>query len=154
MGAFVFCGLTEAGGATSSEPGAGPEPDEPPGAVGETGVSGACGTVLGFDGLNVGGGGGGGLITGGGGAALGRCAWAWAWAWPTAKAAIIAARETAAKHAAAERSNPVAAIPVSFSFVCNPNAPLHQKEIWASSSPGNPGGVAAYCAPDRDDRDK
>jgi hypothetical protein len=73
------------------EPGGGAEPGKPLGGVGETGASGVCGTVLGLDGLKVGG--------AGGGTGLTVCARAW----PIAKAAIVAATKTAAKSAAAGR---------------------------------------------------
>jgi hypothetical protein len=81
--------------------GAGAEPGRPPGAVGATGVYGACGTVAGGDGLKTGG--------GGGGTGLTICARAT----PIAKAAIIAASETAATSVARGRSNPVATIAIS-----------------------------------------
>ena len=48
-----------AGGFSFNPAGTPEEPGRPLGVPGETGVSGACGTVLGLDGLNVGGGGGG-----------------------------------------------------------------------------------------------
>ena len=70
---------------------AGVEP-RPEGVVGATGTYGACGTVFGVDGLNVGG--------GGGGTGLTVCC---ARAWPNAKTAIVAASATAATDAAAGR---------------------------------------------------
>jgi hypothetical protein len=62
------------------------------GGAGETGTYGACGTVFGVDGLNVGG--------GGGGTGLTVCC---ARASTMAKAAISAASKTAAKTAATGR---------------------------------------------------
>jgi hypothetical protein len=73
-------------------PGAAGVVPRPEGGAGETGTYGACGTVFGVDGLKVGG--------GGGGTGLTVCC---ARAWPIAKAAIVAARATAAKDAAAGR---------------------------------------------------
>jgi hypothetical protein len=103
---------------------AGAAPGRLLGGVGETGASGACGTVLGVDGLKVGG--------GGAGTGLTVCAWAW----PMAKAAIVAASETAAKSAAG-RSNPVACMPISLEFLLvaeRPSLPASNRE----SSSGNP----------------
>jgi hypothetical protein len=92
-------------------PGAAGVVPRPEGAVGEIGTYGACGTVFGVDGLNVGG--------GGGGTGLTVCC---ARAWPTAKAAIIAVSKTAARSAAPGRSNLVAAMPISLRLVGCPNA--------------------------------
>jgi hypothetical protein len=89
--------LTEAGGATTTEPGAELEPDRPPGADGETGASGVCGTMLGVDGLKLGGGGVGTGLTG--------CAPAC----PMVKAAIT----PAAKNATAGRLNPIIVVSLS-----------------------------------------
>jgi hypothetical protein len=99
----------------AGEAGAGAKPDGPLGGIGATGTSGACGTVLGLDGLKTGG--------GGGGTGMTVCARAW----PMAKAAIIAASETAAKSAAG-RSNPVASMPISLSSGGRPNALPHQQQ--------------------------
>ena len=92
----------ETGGTTLGELGAVPEPDTPPGALGETGATGGGATGLGVEGLSVGDVGGTGLT---------NCARAW----PMAKAAVIAASTTPAKNAGAERPKPVAVITVSFS---------------------------------------
>jgi hypothetical protein len=101
----------------AGEAGAGAGLDRPPvGGVGKTGASGACGTVLGLDGLKTGG--------GGGGTGLTVCARAW----PMAKAAIIAASETAAKSDAGGRSNLVASMPISSSSVGRPNALPHPQQ--------------------------
>jgi hypothetical protein len=120
VGGFSVCGDSIAGvpGAAGVEP-------RPLGADGEIGTYGACGTVFGVDGLKVGG--------GGGGTGLTVCARAW----PMAKAAIVAASETAAKSATARRSNLVAFMPVSSSFVGCPNALPHQQDIRQSSHPDN-----------------
>jgi hypothetical protein len=111
-------------GPIAGEAGAGAAPGRLLGGVGATGASGACGTVPGVDGLNVGG--------GGAGTGLTVCAWAG----PTAKAAIVAASETAA-NSAAGRSNPVACMPVSLEFPLvaeRPSLPASNRE----SVPGNP----------------
>jgi hypothetical protein len=80
-----------------------PEPDTPPGAVGETGVTGGSGvTALGGGVLNVG-------VVGGTG--LTNCARAW----PIVKAAAIPASISLAKNAGAGRFDPVAVILVSLS---------------------------------------
>ena len=67
-------------------PGAAGVVPRPEGDDGETGTYGACGTVLGVDGLKVGG--------GGGGTGLTVCARAR----PSAKAAIVAARAAACEN--------------------------------------------------------
>jgi hypothetical protein len=91
------------GGTTPCEPGTMPEPDTPPGAVGETWVTGGGGgTGFGVGELNVG-------VVGGTG--LTNCARAW----PIVKAAAIPASTTPAKNAGAGRFNPVAVIIVSLS---------------------------------------
>ena len=102
------------GDSTAGEPGGGAEPGRALGGVGETGASGVGATVLGLDGLKTGG--------GGGGTGLTVCAWAW----PIAQAVIVAASETAASSAAAERSNPIACIAVSFGWS---SEPPHEQEM-------------------------
>jgi hypothetical protein len=89
-------GRFSSGGKTTLEP----EPGSAFGVPGETGASGACGTVLGTDGLKTGGGGGGGGFT--------NCAWAGSTAKPEQ------ATHPATKNAAsATRPNLVARIAFS-----------------------------------------
>jgi hypothetical protein len=101
-------------GAVSFKSEGAPEPDRPLGSPGETGVSGACGTVYGVDGLIIGG--------GGGGAGFTNCPCACAC--PSAKHAIIKVTHPAmTSFADAGRCNRFAIIQVSVSSVCRCQPP-------------------------------